>query len=289
MPEVMAFIANSVQAERCRLDGNVRCATPVWTALGDAYFPGGFTRYPPSTSTLVYRSDRAFFAPRVKGIIVADFHSMYARAPYASGLGEPASFAPGELLRIFRELDRGFEVIESVARAARDLIALFAKQIVLRKHASVPDVFRAFSLTDYLGRITILNPQLKRWNRFAFADALLHEAMHSFFFALELKEGSFVRSMSTALATKIRSPWTGAELDMYAYVHACLVWFGLFRFWSRATRRRGLPRAQVSAMAAEAGRGFRTQRLTEVPGARDVMRPEIVRAIDAMQRSVTAT
>jgi hypothetical protein len=110
--------------------------------------------------------------------------------------------------------------------------------------------------------------------------------MHSFLFAIEFKEGPFVRDMEAAWSVKTPSPWTGFELDLHAYIHASFVWFGLFRFWSLAKKLRRFDQEQVRELASTAAIGFMKETLTDFPAARDLMRPEVVKLIDDMQRRV---
>lgn len=283
--DVIDFLSVSLEAEKCRLADRVNCSRPVWSALGDAYFPKG-ARSRPSKITLLHRPHRVFFAPSLHNTVPADFHSPYAKAPFEPGLGRPAKFTEPELLSVTRRLESALEALGLICPASLSLIALFTKQIVLRKNSARPDSFRAFSRSDYMGRVTILNPQLERWDKLTLADQLLHEAMHSFLFAIEFKEGQFVRDMEAAWAVKIPSPWTGSELDLHAYIHASFVWFGLFRFWTLAKGLEAFPQGQVDALASAAAIGFRKGPLTDFPAAHDLMRPEVIKVIDDMQRIV---
>ncbi|HEV7396834.1 MAG TPA: HEXXH motif-containing putative peptide modification protein [Pyrinomonadaceae bacterium] len=285
---VIDFLSVSLEAEQCRLDDHLRASRPVWSALGDAYFPKGTERRSPE-SALLQRPNRAFFAPSLQNIVPADFHSPHAKAPFEPGLGRPAKFTETELVSVTSRLESALEAIGLISPASLSLIALFTKQIVLRKDSAHPDRFRAFSRSDFMGRVTILNPQLERWDKLTLADQLLHEAMHSFLFAIEFKEGPFVKDMEEAWAVKTSSPWTGFELDLHAYIHASFVWFGLFQFWTLAKKIKGFHKEQVRELANAAAKGFRKEKLTNFPAARDVMRPEVVKLIDDMQRTVRTT
>jgi HEXXH motif-containing protein len=64
-------------------------------------------------------------------------------------------------------------------------------------------------------------------------DAIVHEAIHGFIFAVMQHRPIVVNPTHNAGITCI-SPWTGAFLPVSAFCHACLVWFGLAHFWEAA-------------------------------------------------------
>lgn len=67
-------------------------------------------------------------------------------------------------------------------------------------------------------------------------DAILHEAIHGFIFAV-MQQKPIVATPDGATPVACISPWTGAALPVSAFCHACLVWFGLAHFWKAAAAR----------------------------------------------------
>jgi hypothetical protein len=75
---------------------------------------------------------------------------------------------------------------------------------------------------------------LERVDLAVLVDALIHESIHSFLFTCEEVETKFIVHPVQAEQQKILSPWSESELRLPAYVHACIVWYGLYWLWIRA-------------------------------------------------------
>jgi hypothetical protein len=93
-------------------------------------------------------------------------------------------------------------------------------------------------------------------------NALVHEAIHSLLYMIEISEGFYVDgAVKTAL--QVVSPWSGRGLYLHSFVHACFVWFGLLCFWRLAADRQPqpLPRGVAEDQLARAAAGFRGPRL----------------------------
>jgi hypothetical protein len=60
----------------------------------------------------------------------------------------------------------------------------------------------------------------------------MHEAIHHSLYMAELSSPMVLDSAACAEIRPL-SPWTGNLLTVHSYLHACLVWFGLLRLWSR--------------------------------------------------------
>src|SRR5262249_51245658 len=95
------------------------------------------------------------------------------------------------------------------------------------------------------------------------ADALVHESIHSFLFMLEEIVGEFVSAPSELEDIRIRSPWTGSELRLDSYVHACLVWYGLYWLWSRPFEHELLSEQRRQELRDKARKGFADRPVTK--------------------------
>lgn len=87
-------------------------------------------------------------------------------------------------------------------------------------------------------------------------DALVHEAIHSLLFMYEETIGVFVREEPGTAEPRIPSPWTGASLRLASYVHACVVWYGLYWLWTRLPAQAAIGEAPREVLRQRARRGF---------------------------------
>jgi hypothetical protein len=87
------------------------------------------------------------------------------------------------------------------------------------------------------------------------ADALLHEAIHSLLFMYEEFQGKFVVEEGSE-GLSVQSPWTGNKLRLDTYVHACIVWYGLYWMWSRRTFSDRVSEQRQNEMRHRARIGF---------------------------------
>ena len=79
--------------------------------------------------------------------------------------------------------------------------------------------------------------------------------IHSLLYTVELDE-PFILDREAVENMRIKSPWTGAELPVHSFLHACLVWFGLWQFWSLALHNSRFSmdhRVQEQLQGAEVG------------------------------------
>jgi hypothetical protein len=93
------------------------------------------------------------------------------------------------------------------------------------------------------------------------AEALVHEATHSFLFMFEEAHERFVGEDLSGEA--VRSPWTGKTLRLDAYVHACVVWYGLYWLWTEAGATEEVSPEQRDALRIKARSGFSDRPVTQ--------------------------
>jgi len=82
--------------------------------------------------------------------------------------------------------------------------------------------------------ILIFDPNLDTIDHFRLAEGLLHEAIHSVLFTFERTVGPFIAEEMNHSDRTAVSPWSGRNLSLISYVHACVVWFGLYWLWTNA-------------------------------------------------------
>jgi HEXXH motif-containing protein len=114
--------------------------------------------------------------------------------------------------------------------------------------------FSSSSSRRHPGAACLSNVTSSEIHIYRIVDALLHEAIHSFLYALE-REMPFYRT-DHPVEPRVNSPWTGVNLALHAFVHACFVWFTLARFWSRALSAGGTEPAEAGNLLNRALRGF---------------------------------
>lgn len=182
-------------------------------------------------------------------------------------------------------LDEAYISVRDTRPSLGRILENCAAAVVLRQ--SEDGRFASFSSAQFIGRITLVNPQLI--GRPLLAEALLHEAIHTYLYMLEPNPFWGLTSSAGGGDTTIRSPWTGRELPLYAFLHACFVWYGLFFFWARLMERDRAADPEVLRHLGYAATGFSLPgSLVDLvnAGNRSLVRDEVLCAIAAMQRQV---
>jgi len=249
----LVFFLESVCAELCRANPRRVVAEPVWTALGDAYFPTGVHRSSESTSR--WDAEQPFEAPRLLEHVPVDCVSPFAAR--ATGLvGFPFVEMPAEEIRAaIRKLVLALEAIAEVCGPAVDMLRASTRVVIIRKDPGAPTMFSSFSADQLVGRLALVNVQSATCDAALAADALIHEAIHSCVYAMEECVPLVKDRLAAELETVI-SPWSGRALPVHTFFHACLVWFGLSHFWRLALDAGAFPRARVQRLLGRSRRGF---------------------------------
>jgi hypothetical protein len=84
------------------------------------------------------------------------------------------------------------------------------------------------------------------------------------------------------------SPWSGRDLPLSTYLHACFVWFALVHFWGRSLQKNAFPLESIAPRLARAVMGFRgTPLLSGLDERyRRTVLPAVREAIDVMQAAI---
>jgi HEXXH motif-containing protein len=119
------------------------------------------------------------------------------------------------------------------------------------------------------------------------ANALVHEAIHSLLYMVELMEPFYVFEDR---AFEVASPWTGNLLSLRSYVHACFVWFGLWNFWRAAIGSDALTGDEACGYVLRPSSGFKNGAFGETAAVlRRYVKPQLFEAIQVMQDTVTGS
>lgn len=248
-------------------------ASHGWTALGDAWLP------PPSSGLA------ALQAPVLDGHVVVDVQSPHALRPLRVdavrgvelGSGQPDAAGLASLLPLLRQAN-------GIVRESRasGLYKAFIHVIQPRVAPQQPG-FTSSSCNAHLGRVVLLNAKVPDpVDTPMLVNAMVHEAVHSFLYALEQEE-AFIPNPSGAHGITLVSPWTGGTLSLHSYVHACFVWFALAHFW-HAFALQGHNAAQARPYVEKATRGFIGEHpATRLASANGLLHPDLLAVIASLE------
>jgi hypothetical protein len=122
----------------------------------------------------------------------------------------------------------------------------------------------------------ILNGHLGPSESAPLAEAIVHEAIHSLLFMFEEVHAPFLPRNSGAEFLTVRSPWSGKDLFLSAYIHACVVWYGLYWFWTAAAEAAAWPIQYCSELRLRARAGFERRPFERLPiDCQKLLSPEI--------------
>ena len=144
------------------------------------------------------------------------------------------------------------------------------------------------SSSAFPGRIVLINPHLPQLDLSQLTDKLVHEAIHSLLYAVEV-EHPLVRDRALADGVYVVSPWTGTTLGFYSYLHACFVWYALWCFWSQAAVASVFPDADVDGHVRRARVGFTRGPLgARVPDWSRIVVPVVEDLVEVFRETVQA-
>ena len=194
----------------------------------------GDTWAPMGDAVLRYRDEECVLerVEKLGGLIAMDFDSPYARnVDLTSALmyAQPADFTENERLIAQDKLRSAFEYIENVSPTHARVIRNYTRAIRLRKRENFFGR-NAEHVTDTIGEMRLLNPQIDDWTVQAIAESLIHESTHNLLSTYEHLKGPFELTPSINKSYRPVSPWTGNPIPVPSFCHAVLVWFTLFHF-----------------------------------------------------------
>lgn len=163
----------------------------------------------------------------------------------------------------------------------------FTKALILLPEDTAPQQFSSGSSGQFVGRSVFANPHLDKVTEVELAEALVHEAIHAVLYMDEQHDPWVLDPALYAGPLRITSPWTGNRLPLRPFLQASFVWYGLLAFWSRARAADLFPADRVRRRLNEAAAGFvRVNLLEQVASVVDRLSPEVLDAVDEMQRVV---
>jgi hypothetical protein len=155
-------------------------------------------------------------------------------------IGPARPHSKDELALIVPAVDEGLDHIQAVRPQIAEMVRRSLSVITIAK-GDDGGGWSSMSARRIVGLMTLgnlqalplngLSPDQRIHRLAAISDSIVHEAIHSLIYRIELFD-SFYEDNSAVLFTKAISPWSGRELNLHSFVHACFVWFGLWHFWS---------------------------------------------------------
>ncbi len=237
------------------------------TALGDFYYsahtPGGPTAADGKEDNA---AANAFYVPRLMGTIPIDFSSPNAAtAQEGDDEREYLQYTEEEKALVCERLNEVFSRIERVSEATAYLIKQHVKVIIPLKTAERGS--GSTSQPRFPGRVLLRGIEVSSLG--GLASGLVHEAMHQVLYILEWA-GPFVVEDPDMRAARVKSEWTGRDLPLHSYIHACFIWYGLSTFWTRAQATDAFDAADVERQLGRSMAGYRDEnpieRLTPYAG-----------------------
>src|ERR1041384_1282662 len=200
------------------------------TALGDYHY----SKNPPERSTSNNGKDasqNATYAPLLAGTIPIDFSSPTAgNAQEYDELREYLPYPEEEKTLVVEKLNEIFNRIERVSEATAHMIKQRVKVIIPLKKGDAGGP-GSTSQPRFPGRVLLRGIEVGSFG--ALASGLVHEAMHQVLYVLEWG-GPFIVEDPDVRAARAKSEWTGRDLPLHSYIHACFIWYGLSTFWNLA-------------------------------------------------------
>ncbi|BDA83874.1 hypothetical protein Sa4125_14160 [Aureimonas sp. SA4125] len=209
-----------------------------WTALGDAWLG----LYGPVASPVRLRmgADGRLRGPSLAAGIPVDLASPLLLQHPAAGLDAGCAVSADVGDATICKLDEAATLIEAISPPAWSAVRRFTANLVLRQDGRSPPAFRSASSAAAIGRCVLVNAGSSETSPAEIAEGLVHETVHALASCAEIEAPIFL-PIEGEIRGDVRSPWTGALLHQHAFLHACIVWFAIQRFWEAALTAGILP------------------------------------------------
>ena len=258
--------------------------TGIWSALGDVCVIGSQTRRRQATPAQFARTRDLALAPVVRGTVIDGFSPTYSTI-FGYTAWSVESHADSEFQESLDKISAAMEFILSVSPPTCAMLDACLRVVSLARSPSDPNMTVSGSHPHLRGLAGFSNLNSARWAPDQVAGALVHEGIHSLVSKVEISDSLF-SSYRDAGAIRVRSPWSGGSLPLWAHVHSCFVWFGLWRFWQMA----GSHSERAPEFAETARMGFDGEAaLNNIPPEGiALLRPDAADALRTMTREAAA-
>ena len=275
IPVDRAFVSEALLAELV-LEGHVSdLPVSIWSVRGDVQLvpeDGGLRRCP--TPWLI--ADRVAIDDGSLQTFPYDGESEKLLLP----LGESDSKAVRE--RLAGCVDRLSAAVPPAAQFAQT----FLTQVSLRFEPGAPTKINSSSFSQFIGLALLVNPHLPTVDVEKLTNSFVHESIHSMLFMLEEVEQPFLLDRLSA-KIMVKSPWSGNVINLHAYLHACLVWYGLYWFWRQASATGKYSAERCRALQDKARSGFLQHPLQLIAQYRELCSPQILSYLQTVEFIMT--
>ena len=272
--EVSHFLEKSLLAEQARNGRPVVPGEEIWTALRDArVLPDGQVVAEPPLGDLIPLD---FDSPQVSKI---DLSGRQGRDHWPL---DPDGRATTRL-----RLERALAGISATGEFLDAFVTLFIKILVLQRDREGTS-YGSGSDQHHVGRVVITNPHGPKVEDFHLAESLVHEAVHALLYMQVQTSPWGLVDLPEDREPRVTSPWTGNDLALSAFLHACFVWYGLAQFWCLALSAGAFTAEGMTRRLARAAAGFVGPPLLDrLPGQSvNSVIPVIKESIGRMQASI---
>jgi len=170
--------------------------------------------------------------------------------------GDVGIFGEADAASLAEFISTACSIVRDSSPLAWQFVESVIDAIAVRKVINSPNAFSSGSF-GRRARVMLLSfGAVKSADLAQVANALVHEAIHSLLFMFEETNGEFVDRSICRDPLVVRSPWTGRMLRLDAYVHACVVWYGLYWLWQEFQANLLISETRQSEMANFARAGF---------------------------------
>lgn len=270
LADLVAFLDAAIAAEAALLQSDRVTGYRGWTALGDRYFPGTASvdaspAFP--SRPFEWSPERPYRAPTALTDTVVDGVSPLATLAVDSGTlvgprdGRYRRLSLNSAAQCHKGLQQAHLALQAACPATATFVSGNIRTLALMRDPQRSTVYRSVSSRAFVGKTSLVNPQLEQIGVERLLDSLIHESIHAHLYEIE-QAGPWIETDDQRERT-IPSPWTGNLLRLDSYLHACFVWFGLASFWALAAPAEGLSASAAQPLYARATRGFEQGNLAD--------------------------
>jgi hypothetical protein len=221
-PEMWDQLGSILAVEQYLLGDRGKVEQRAWSALGDVSVP------PAEGDTEMFQ------AAYLRGVLLDASSPNVAKSWIFPGLGAVAHYTKAEMAGLQSKIEDHLEHIYATAPAAGYLVTNSIKVLALGKSAESSSIAASMSARVNIGLVGLGNLHSSHWTPATLSEALVHEAIHSVIYRLELFQSLYTDERA-AWTEEIVSPWSGRTLKLHSFVHASYVWFGIWNFWRQRT------------------------------------------------------
>jgi hypothetical protein len=235
--QIWSFLNSSIAVEQFRNGMESNSAYRNWSANGDFFAD---TSTDDRFDTHGWRLSGRYMAPALTPRIPIDHWSIYARHSMPVDtfrevtFGDAVALGQSEFNDAVTKIRSAFQIAETTVPEAAQLVRRFLRTIVIRSNGHDGGFFQSASRNAYLGQAVFLNAQHHSVDLEIVAESIVHESIHSLVWKAEV--GEPLMEPGSGDIDPVSSPWSGQTLRYETYLHACIVWYGIFFFWKTVER-----------------------------------------------------